>query len=51
VRHYAAYAGAQREYQRTVERLVVTADPSLRALAELARAEQVARLDARQRAE
>jgi len=48
-RHYAAYAGAQRDYQRTVERLV-GADTSLRALAALARAEQIARIDARQRA-
>ena len=50
VRHYAAYAGAQRDYQRTVAQLVVAADPTLRSLAELARAEQVARIDARQRA-
>ena len=50
VRHYAAYAGAQRDYQKTVAQLVVAADPTLRSLAELARAEQVARIDARQRA-
>jgi hypothetical protein len=49
-RHYAAYADAQRDYQRTIERLVIAADPTLRSLAELARAEQVARIDARQRA-
>ena len=48
-RHYAAYATAQRDYQRTVER-VVGRDTSLRRLAGLARAEQIARIDARQRA-
>src|SRR5688572_13493778 len=48
-RHYAGYASAQRHYQRTVER-VVSSDTSLRRLAALARAEQVARIDARQRA-
>lgn len=48
-RHYAAYASAQRDYQRTVER-VAAADTALRRLAALARAEQVARIDARQRA-
>ena len=30
-RHYAAYAGAQRDYQRMVERLVVRDDSTLRA--------------------
>jgi hypothetical protein len=49
-RHYAAYAGAQRDYQRTVERLAVRDDSTLRPLAALARAEQIARIDARQRA-
>ena len=49
-RHYAAYAGAQRAYQRTVERLAVQDDSALRPLAALARAEQIARIDARQRA-
>ena len=48
-RHYAGYANAQRDYQRTVERLVAT-DTTLRRLAALARAEQIARIDARQRA-
>jgi hypothetical protein len=48
-RHYSAYATAQRDYQRTVERLV-SSDTSLRRLAALARAEQIARIDARQRA-
>ena len=48
-RHYAGYANAQRDYQRTVERLVAT-DTTLRRLAALARAEQVARIDARERA-
>jgi hypothetical protein len=50
VRHYAAYADAQREYQRTVERVLGREDPSLRELAALARADQIARIDARQRA-
>lgn len=49
-RHYAAYANAQRAYQRTVERVLVRSDSSLRDLAALARADQVARIDARQRA-
>ena len=49
-RHYAAYANAQREYQRTVERVLTRGDSSLRELAALARAEQIARIDARQRA-
>jgi hypothetical protein len=49
-RHYSAYAGAQRAYQRTVERLAARDDSTLRPLAALARAEQVARIDARQRA-
>ena len=49
-RHYAAYADAQRDYQRTVERVLARDDPSLRELAALARAEQIARIDARQRA-
>ena len=49
-RHYATYAGAQRDYQRTLERLAVRDDSTLRPLAALARAEQVARIDARQRA-
>ena len=48
-RHYAAYASAQRDYQRTVER-VAGRDTSLRPLAALVRAEQIARIDARQRA-
>jgi hypothetical protein len=48
-RHYAAYASAQRDYQRTVER-VAASDTVLRPLATLVRAEQVARIDARQRA-
>lgn len=48
-RHYAAYASAQRGYQRTVERIAAT-DTSLRRLAALARTEQIARIDARQRA-
>jgi len=48
-RHYARYASAQRDYQRTVERVAAT-DGSLRRLAALVRAEQVARIDARQRA-
>ena len=48
-RHYAGYANAQRAYQRTVERVAAT-DTSLRALAALVRAEQTARIDARQRA-
>ena len=48
-RHYAAYASAQRDYQRTVERLVGS-DATLRELAALARTEQIARIDARQRA-
>ena len=48
-RHYARYANAQRDYQRTVERIAAT-DTSLSGLAALARAEQVARIDARQRA-
>ena len=48
-RHYAGYASAQRDYQRTVER-VVSSDTGLRRLAALARAEQIARIDARQRA-
>ncbi|HKP14790.1 MAG TPA: hypothetical protein VJT85_01940 [Gemmatimonadaceae bacterium] len=49
-RHYAAYARAQRDYQRAVERLVVREDGTLRPLAAMARAEQIARIDARQRA-
>jgi hypothetical protein len=49
-RHYAAYAGAQRDYQRSVERMVVRDDSTLRPLAALSRAEQIARIDARQRA-
>ncbi|MDF2776236.1 MAG: hypothetical protein K0S86_5737 [Geminicoccaceae bacterium] len=49
-RHYAAYAGAQRDYHLTVERLAVRDDSTLRPLAALARAEQIARIDARQRA-
>ena len=49
-RHYAAYAGAQRDYQGMVERLAVRHDSTLRPLAALARAEQIARIDARQRA-
>ncbi|HKH91432.1 MAG TPA: hypothetical protein VKA54_06500 [Gemmatimonadaceae bacterium] len=49
-RHYAAYANAQRQYQRTVERVLTHDDSSLRELAALARAEQIARIDARQRA-
>ena len=48
-RHYAVYASAQRDYHRTVER-IAAADTSLRRLAALARAEQIARIDARQRA-
>ena len=48
-RHYATYASAQRDYQRTVERVAAT-DGSLRRLAALARTEQIARIDARQRA-
>jgi hypothetical protein len=49
-RHYAAYAAAQRDYQRTVERLAVRDDSTLRPLATLARTEQISRIDARQRA-
>jgi hypothetical protein len=49
-RRYDAYASAQRDYQWTIERLVVRADTTLAALAALARAEQIARIDARQRA-
>jgi hypothetical protein len=48
-RHYAGYADAQRDYQRTVERVAAT-DTGLRRLAALARAEQIASIDARQRA-
>ena len=48
-RHYAVYANAQRDYQRTVAR-VAEADTGLRRLAGLVRAEQIARIDARQRA-
>ena len=48
-RHYASYASAQRDYHRTVER-VAASDTSLRALAAQVRAEQIARIDARQRA-
>ena len=48
-RHYASYANAQRDYQRTVERVAAT-DTSLGALARLVRIEQIARIDARQRA-
>ena len=49
-RHYAAYADAQRDYQRTVERVLVRDDPTLRELAALVRVDQIARIDARQRA-
>lgn len=48
-RHYAGYASAQRDYQRTVERVAAT-DTALRPFAALVRAEQIARIDARQRA-
>ena len=48
-RHYASYANTQRDYQRTVER-IAAADAGLRKLAALVRAEQTARIDARQRA-
>jgi hypothetical protein len=44
------YDPRQRDYQRTVERVLARDDPSLRELAALARAEQIARIDARQRA-
>ena len=48
--HYDRYAMAQRAYQATIERLVVEADSGVRELAALARAEQVAQVNARQRA-
>lgn len=48
--HYGSYASAQRAYHAVIERLVAEADTSARQLAALARAEQVARGDARQRA-
>ncbi len=48
--HYAAYANAQRQYQVTIERLASRSNPELRQIAFIARTEQVARINARERA-